>query len=133
MNQGLGIDPVPGLGKIKPNNTFLLVKNGPKVNQEIPLNQMYLLIGRNDPPNVNVNIDLTEYELGTPPMISRQQAIIQWVKEGLQICDLNSRNGTFVNDKKLVGNPSEFITLKLGDLITLGNLQFEVISHDRNS
>jgi pSer/pThr/pTyr-binding forkhead associated (FHA) protein len=134
MNQGLGIDPIPGLTKITPDNTFLLVKNGPKANQQIPLNQMYLIIGRNSPPNVTVNIDLTEYELGIPPMISRQHAVIQWVNDSLQICDLNSRNGTAVNQQKLApstpGQSSPFCSLKFGDIITLGNLEFEVISHE---
>jgi pSer/pThr/pTyr-binding forkhead associated (FHA) protein len=66
-------------------------------------------------------------------MISRNHAIFQWVEGVLQICDLNSRNGSWVNDRQLIPHSTEvatFVTLSLGDIIKFGNLEFEVITHD---
>jgi pSer/pThr/pTyr-binding forkhead associated (FHA) protein len=133
MNYDLGQAPTPGLGRMTPERTFLRLCNGPKTGLEIPLHHLTMVLGRNNLPHGIVDIDLSDCELGTPPMISRNHAIFQWVEGVLQICDLNSRNGSWVNDRQLIPHSTEvatFVTLSLGDIIKFGNLEFEVITHD---
>ncbi|MEK0189488.1 FHA domain-containing protein, partial [Microcoleus anatoxicus] len=64
--------------------------------------------------------------------ISRHHAVIEWVEGKLQIIDLDSTNGTFVNGKKLLTTaprqPSSPEILKTGDIIKLGNIELEVIA-----
>ena len=63
-------------------------------------------------------------------MVSRRHAELQWVNGELQIIDLGSRNGTFVDGQRLIGDPgqpSPPITLKLGSKIKLGDLELEII------
>jgi pSer/pThr/pTyr-binding forkhead associated (FHA) protein len=52
----------------------------------------------------------------------------------LQIRDLGSRNGTFIDGEKLEIPPnqsfSEPVSLKAGSHIRLGNLELEVINHE---
>lgn len=128
---GLGTDPIAGYGRLTPENAYLLVKNGSQARLEIPLNKMYLLIGRNIANENEVDIDLTQCELDSIPMISRKHAVIQWVNQELQICDLNSRNGTSVNGEKLISKnpqqPSSFTKLEINSIILLGNLEMEII------
>jgi len=51
-------------------------------------------------------------------LASRRHAIIQKIKTGFYICDLNSTNGTYVNGKQI---PSDkYIKLNRGDRITIG-------------
>jgi len=132
MQIGFGLDPVPGLARLTPNTATLLVLNGPKANQRFPLGQPRMVLGRNDPPQVTVDLDLSECELGEPPMISRRHAILQWVNGELQLIDLASRNGTLVNGQRLVppapNQPSVPVALNLGSKVTLGNLELEVIT-----
>jgi predicted component of type VI protein secretion system len=56
--------------------------------------------------------------------VSRKHCVLV-IKEGrLLIQDLNSRNGTFVNDQRL--NPERARVLKAGDKIQIGKLGFEI-------
>ncbi len=134
MNQSINFAPTPQSTTLTSENAFLKVCNGLLINQEIPLNRISLIVGRNIPPTTTVDIDLTPYELGQPPMTSRQQAVLEWIDGKLNICDLNSRNGTKVNNHKLKGitpnSPSAFMTLNIGDTIVFGNIEMEVISHE---
>ena len=131
MTQNISFDPIPNATTLTPENTFLRILKGPGTNQEIALNRMTLMVGRNDPPNVTVDLDLTPYELGEPPMSSRLHAVLEWVDGELRLCDLNSRNGTMINGEKLKGNspnsPSSFTVLKVGDAIAFANIEMEVI------
>lgn len=134
MMQGFGLDPIAGLNHLSPDHTRLKLRNGPKAQAVFPLHRPSQIIGRNIVHYPSVDIDLSDYEIGKPPMISRQHALLEWINGTLQICDLNSRNGSWVNGQKLIPRQpdkiSPFITLSLGNLITLGNLEFEVINHD---
>jgi class 3 adenylate cyclase len=56
----------------------------------------------------------------TSPAVSRYHARISWTDAGFTLEDLDSRNGTWVNDKRLVGA----MGLMDGDTITLGGLKF---------
>jgi pSer/pThr/pTyr-binding forkhead associated (FHA) protein len=64
-------------------------------------------------------------------MISRHHALVEWQNGILNICDLNSRNGTWVDGKPLKSQdperPSPFMALELGSHLKLGNLELEVI------
>lgn len=130
MAIGFGCDPIPGLGQLKPETTYLRVLNGAKANQSFSLNRLRSLIGRNYLPHLEVDIDLSDYELSSPPSISRHHAVIQWVNNKLQIIDLGSRNGTFVNGQQLIphsaNQPSAPVQLDINSQIKLGNLEFAI-------
>lgn len=70
------------------------------------------------------HVDLTPhqaYELG----VSRRHAIILARKKFLTIRDLHSRNGTYINDLRLM--PEQDVPLEHGDYISFGNLQMQII------
>jgi pSer/pThr/pTyr-binding forkhead associated (FHA) protein len=131
--QGFGLDPVPGLSRLTPDSTYLTIRNGKKSGQRFSLSKIRTLIGRSDLPEVNVDIDLTECELGDPPMTSRRHAELQWVNGQLQIIDLASRNGTFIDGERLAtianNQPTLPAILKIGSKIKLANLEMEVTRH----
>ena len=52
--------------------------------------------------------------------ISEAHAELVWQGGAWQLRDLGSTNGTTLNGKQLVGEPSEFVALKDGDLIKFG-------------
>lgn len=131
MVGGFGCDPIPGLAQLKPETTYLLVLNGPKANESFSLHRMRSLLGRNHPPHFTVDIDLSTYELSFPATISRHHAVIQWANNKLQIIDLASRNGTFVNGQQLTpqsaNQPSAPVVLTVGSTIRLGDLEFAIV------
>lgn len=112
------------------NTAQLKLLNGPGAERRFRLNGVKTVIGRNDPPNIKVDIDLTDCD-STPPAVSRRHAEISWVEGNLQIVDLGSRNGTFVDGKKLSpltpDNPHDSVSLNPGSKVKLGNLEFEII------
>lgn len=82
-------------------------------------NVKQITIGRSYPGEDAPGIDLTAYDaylLG----VSRQHASIQRSRDGYTLCDMESTNGTWVNDRRL--KPYEDYPLKSGDLIRLGQL-----------
>jgi pSer/pThr/pTyr-binding forkhead associated (FHA) protein len=141
MNGGFGSDPIPGLeirsasSSSEPEHGTpgrLRLLNGPRAGQEFSLDGLRILLGRNDPPAIIVDIDLTECENGHPPVVSRRHAELQWVNGDLQITDLGSTNGTWVNGHRLdtgqVGQASPPVTLFAGDRLLLANLEIELLS-----
>lgn len=134
MRTVFGSDPIPGVDSqgaphLTPENTELCVLNGPKAGRSFPLREMRLVIGRNDLPAITVDVDLTECELGTPAMVSRRHAELQWIEGSLHIIDLGSTNGTFVDDKPLSigsGQPSPARILLSGSRVRLANLETEI-------
>ncbi|HAT14981.1 MAG TPA: FHA domain-containing protein, partial [Microcoleaceae bacterium UBA11344] len=124
MSSGFGSDPIYQ-APLTPDNAKLLVRNSSSANQKFPLNQMRAVIGRSDAPMSIADIDLTECKIDNKSAISRRHAVIEWVEGKLQIIDLDSTNGTFVNGKKLLTTaprqPSSPEILKTGDIIKLGN------------
>src|SRR5690242_14448053 len=117
--------------QLTPQNARLRVGNGPGVGKLFSLQKMRIVVGRNDPPTISVDIDLCECELGCSPMISRRHAELQWVDGDLQLVDLGSANGTYVNDSRLSGqtpkSPSTPVNLRSGNRIKFGNIELEVI------
>lgn len=131
MSSGFGSDPIYQ-GRLTPDNAKLLVRNSSSANQKFSLNQMRSVIGRSDAPMSIADIDLTECKIDNKSAISRRHAVIEWVEGKLQIIDLDSTNGTFVNGKKILTTaprqPSSPEILKTGDIIKLGNIELEVIA-----
>lgn len=136
---GFGNDPIPGVdtdgeapAAAQAGGLALRVLNGPGKGREIPIEGASAVLGRNDPPAVTVDIDLTEYELHDVPVISRRHAELRMVVGQLQIVALNDRNGTFVNGKQLAhpkpNEPSAPMSLKVGDKLRLADLEMEVIA-----
>lgn len=130
---GLGLDPIPGLSRLTPDQAYLAVQNGPRSRQEFSLAASRIVVGRNDPPHLTVDLDLSACELGNPPMVSRRHALLQWNQGTLEVIDLGSRNGTFVNDQRLDPLPNQPysapVPLQRGSRLRFGNLELDVISH----
>ncbi|TAD93596.1 MAG: FHA domain-containing protein, partial [Oscillatoriales cyanobacterium] len=95
------LDDLEKSGKLDPNRTTKLLRDS-RANQKFPLNQIRAIIGRSDAPMSIADIDLTECKIDNKSAISRHHAVIEWVEGKLQIIDLDSTNGTFVNGKKLL-------------------------------
>ena len=117
--------------QLTPTNARLKVLNGPGAGQVFSLDRVRILVGRSDPPAILVDVDLRECELGGPPMISRRHAELQWVDGDLQLVDLDSANGTYVDGTRLTAqtpkSPSQPVKLRDGVRIKLGNLELEVV------
>lgn len=126
----IGLDPVPGALLLRPETAYLSPCELPSVT--LALAKLELLVGRNDPPHVTVDLDLSPYDQNTPPLISRHHALLQWVEGHLEVLDLGSRNGTFVNGERLLsstpGTPSAPQILQVGTKLRFANTEFEVIS-----
>lgn len=82
------------------------------------------VLGRRDPVGDYVpEIDLTPfgaYQMG----VSRQHAVIRRDDERLYLIDLSSRNGTFINEKRLA--PNDPTLLRTGDEIRLGKITLRI-------
>jgi len=137
---GFGNDPIPGMGAAgdppaatQARGYALRVLNGPGKGRELPMEGSPVVLGRNDPPDVTVEMDLSECELHDAPVISRRHAELRMAAGQLQIVALSDRNGTFVNGKQIVhgkpNEPSAPVALKVGDKLKLADLELEVIAH----
>ncbi len=67
----------------------------------------------------------------TDGSVSRMHARLVCVQEGVCVEDLNSRNGTLVNGRKL--EPNETVTLTQGDLVQFGRERFRYGFVDSNA
>ncbi|HEY3331132.1 MAG TPA: FHA domain-containing protein [Capsulimonadaceae bacterium] len=114
---GFGQDPVPGMplpsllpissappDTVPELNWKVKVLNGPQAGSSYDLQRGDNVIGRNDPPSVIVDVDLTEAELGDPPMLSRRHLKATVDANTLILEDLQSTNGSFVSGEKLPAN-----------------------------
>jgi predicted component of type VI protein secretion system len=91
--------------------THLLVKDGPSVGLRIePTSDT--LIGR-----VEADVALDD------PKISRRHAILRSGQRGIEIEDLSSTNGTWVNGQRIEAR----VLLTAGDLVKVGDTRLEVI------
>lgn len=86
----------------------LSVRRGPEEGQSFPLSKDSVTIGR-DP---MVDIVLSD------PEVSRQHARLTHEEEGFLIQDLGSTNGTFVDGRRLGGEP---VRISTGTVITMGS------------
>lgn len=137
MSSGFGRGPIPGFAsatddELTPERTRLKLLTGPQAGREYALKGLKTVVGRNDPPQVMVDIDLTELELGETPVVSRRHAEFTWAAGELLLTDLGSTNGTQLNGEPLKGEtprqPSPQAVIKAGDRIVFANLEFEVVT-----
>ena len=91
----------------------LKVLVGGNVGKEIPVPVPRFLIGRSDECHLRPKSDA----------ISRNHCTILVHEEEVTIRDLNSRNGTYINDEKVSGDR----VLAAGDKLKIGKLEFEVL------
>jgi len=124
-----GQEPIPGMDEIsapvKQRAWRLKIVNGPKAGSTVDLAEAVQIAGRNDPPDIVVEIDLTDAELGEPPMMSRRHAELEVVDGHVQIRDLGSTNGTFLNGEKLTPLETHVIESD-GVRLRFANLELEV-------
>lgn len=93
----------------------LKVLSGSHAGKEIPISADKFLIGRSESCQLRPKSD----------SVSRRHCILV-VKEGrVLLQDLKSRNGTYVNDKRLPSDKAK--VLKPGDRLKIGKLDFEVV------
>lgn len=94
---------------------FLKVATGSHAGKEIAIVTDKFVIGRSDECQLRPKSD----------SISRRHCVVA-VRDGRVLAqDLNSRNGTFVNDNRLP--PDKAKVLKAGDHLRVGKLEFEVV------
>jgi len=79
----------------------------------IPVTETVTIVGRTAPST----LCLPEYH-----SLSRQHAAFQIVDGSISVRDLNSKNGTFVNEKRITES-----VIGVGDLVRIGNLEFQLV------
>jgi hypothetical protein len=102
--------------------TKLQVIRGMKINVEYALYAGENFLGRTD--EKPVDIDLEEQESPDRIWCSRQHAKIMVDENGMNIEDLGSQNGTFVNRARIY--PGQVRPLAPGDVIQIGTVQLKV-------
>ncbi len=90
----------------------LKVVTGSNVGQELAVPAPRFFIGRAEDCQLRPKSDL----------ISRHHCVLLVENESLAVRDLGSRNGTFVNDERIMGERE----LKMGDRLKVGALEFVV-------
>jgi pSer/pThr/pTyr-binding forkhead associated (FHA) protein len=137
---GFGLDPVPGMDPVATvaateqgafQRVGLRLVNGPMSGMLLNPNQPVTIVGRNDPPAVLVDIDLTDAELGSPPMLSRRHAQLEREANTgkLYLLDLGSTNGTFIDGVRLVSG-AKSRALEVPMKVVLANLESETVYVD---
>jgi len=101
----------------------LLVLRGQKRNVEYPLYDGLNFVGRAD--DKPVDIDLEDQEPPDRVWCSRQHCCISFEGGELNVEDLNSANGTYVNRQRIY--PGQKRGLHVNDIIQIGNVQLRVI------
>ena len=91
---------------------------GGAVEESVPFRGQQMVIGR-DPD--------CDYPL-TYPMISWHHARLEKTPRGIEIEDLGSRNGTFVDGQRISGR----VKLTTGSEIGLGSFRFRLLDEDGN-
>jgi hypothetical protein len=94
---------------------MLIIRKGYNEGAVFRLGQRTLTIGRDVGNPVQIIDD----------KVSRRHALIRWAGNGYSLQDLNSSNGVFVN-----GAQVSQATIDVGDRLTIGNTELEVI-HDQ--
>jgi hypothetical protein len=102
----------------------LRVIRGRKVNLEYAIKDGTNYIGRRD--DALVEIDLEDQEPAERIWTSRKHAALHFADGSLELEDLNSLNGTFVNRIRVV--PGERRKLKINDIVQVGTIQLRVVA-----
>jgi hypothetical protein len=96
---------------------MLIIRKGYNEGAVFRLGQRTLTIGRDVGNPVQIIDD----------KVSRRHALIRWVGTGYSLQDLNSSNGVFLN-----GAQVSQATIDVGDRLTIGNTELEVIADQAN-
>ena len=92
----------------------VLVQSGPlKGHKYFVKSDSKILIGRSDEANIRIGYD---------DFCSRRHALVYWEGNACFVEDLNSTNGTFINDKRIHGK----VELHNKDIIGLGETELLV-------
>jgi hypothetical protein len=110
--------PLPADAKPK-----LIVLRGQRVNVEYPLYEGDNFLGRADDDKA-VDIDLEDQESPERTWASRQHAVIRLQNGKLELEDLNSTNGTYLNRNRV--HPGQKKPLGPNDVIQIGTVQMRV-------
>jgi len=100
----------------KRKRACLVQYSGAKLGKRYPLVDAETTVGRVPPAQVVI----------AEASISRSHATLHQTDKGVEVEDLGSTNGTFVNDAKTQGRA----TLKDGDIIRLGTILLKFFAHD---
>jgi hypothetical protein len=100
----------------------LVVIRGLKINTEYPIYEGQNFIGRTD--EKPVDIDIEDQEPPDRIWSSRQHACVNFENGQLEIEDLNSSNGTFVNRTRVY--PGQKRPLSINDVVQIGTVQMRV-------
>jgi pSer/pThr/pTyr-binding forkhead associated (FHA) protein len=98
------------------------VLRGLKINVEYPVYEGNNFVGRAD--EKPVDIDLDDQEPPDRVWSSRQHCLITFENGSLNVEDLNSANGTFVNRTRVY--PGQKRGLNVGDVVQVGTVQLKV-------
>ena len=124
--EGVKADIRPGTSVFEPNMVLRLEIEG--VNEPLflrPFDKKQIIFGRQDLDNAanNPDVDLMPYG-GYNKGISRRHAALLLKGKRLSLIDLDSSNGTFLNEDSL--EPHEPYQLRDGDDIQMGNLLMHI-------
>jgi hypothetical protein len=94
------------------SNAYLVIESGASAGRRVPIDRVEFPVGRSD----------TNALILADPTVSRQHVILRLMGDQVELVDLGSTGGTFVNDRRV-----ERATLQTGDRIVLGDvrLRFE--------
>ncbi|MBX7103343.1 MAG: FHA domain-containing protein [Gemmataceae bacterium] len=102
----------------------LRVLRGQKINLEYPVYEGANYMGRRD--DAPIDIDLEDQEPADRIWTSRKHAAIHFREGVLEIEDLNSLNGTFVNRIRVA--PGQKRALAINDIVQVGTIQLRVVA-----
>jgi hypothetical protein len=115
--------PAPAGAKLGPDaKPRLVVLRGLKINVEYPIYEGNNFIGRAD--EKPVDIDLDDQEPPDRVWSSRQHCLVIYENGELNLEDLNSANGTFVNRTRVY--PGQKRPLAVNDVIQVGTVQMKL-------
>jgi len=84
-------------------------------NRSVKINKK-IFIGRNDTNDIAIKDD---------PLVSRKHALIEKIKNFYYVSDMESTNGTYVNNNPIIKNQK--IKLNNGDIIRIGKTEFKIL------
>src|SRR5688572_19452719 len=113
------LDIVVTQGTPSPGGSFLLVVAGENAGKLFPLNKPELVIGRS--PNADIRIN--------EKAVSHNHARLHLDGSSYTVCDLDSTNGTFVNNELIAGS----VRLRGGDASGVGSTTFTYLAGTETS
>ena len=102
----------------------LRIVRGRKLHAEYAISDGPNFIGRRD--DHPIDIDLEDQEPAERIWTSRKHAVLHFVDGSLEIEDMNSLNGTFVNRLRLA--PGDRRSLCINDIVQVGTIQLRVVT-----